>query len=510
MNKGNIFQYIKLLMIATLAIALMVALEGTATERLGSMAWLGSVAVCCMLVAALLCAMLRWIGKLTELKFTAALILISILLKMLWVGLVPNELVSDFAIYHELAEALAAGNGYTITGGVGREDIQLYLGGVRVLPYATAFRAPGTALWGGFLYKIFGVTPLVFKISNIILGTLSVILLYRIFRGVFAERVVRAGAMMYAISPSVNMASNLFCSEVLFSVLILSAGYAVAKSREYRFRWWAAAFCGLMAAGAVLVRPMLGPVLLAVVIAFVMADDWETAARKLLVLGLFFGIGLAPWTLRNWRAFHRFIPVCTDEGISLALNSKRNVPNEFKTMEWTSNLKNWEEIPSEFDKSERGYAIGTNNIRLMLQGGPAHVVKAVAMGFRDIFKDDHEILFWAQRRSWFTARHVGAAQLFSAKATFVWQALIASFYLVMLATALFGATAVHPKEFARPGGLLFLGLILVIFTATHVAFKGQTRYHFVMIPVLSMLSARGVGEIIRRKYFAATLRGRGA
>ena len=48
-------------------------------------------------------------------------------LRIGWLWAVPTEQVSDFAIYHELAAALARGQGYVITGPVGVEDLKYYI-----------------------------------------------------------------------------------------------------------------------------------------------------------------------------------------------------------------------------------------------------------------------------------------------------------------------------------------------------------------------------------------------
>jgi len=67
---------------------------------------------------------------------------VALILRSLWTFSVHNELVSDFAIYHELAQALTSGQGYTLTGPVAAEDFTLYLGTDKRFPYPTAHRAP--------------------------------------------------------------------------------------------------------------------------------------------------------------------------------------------------------------------------------------------------------------------------------------------------------------------------------------------------------------------------------
>ncbi len=91
----------------------------------------------------------------------------ALMLRIFWVCAVSNEQVTDFAIYHELAQAVLSGKGYALTGPVGAEDLELYLGTDKHLPYTTAYRAARNyVFWAVGLFALFGDHVFVFKDSQ--------------------------------------------------------------------------------------------------------------------------------------------------------------------------------------------------------------------------------------------------------------------------------------------------------------------------------------------------------
>lgn len=192
--------------------------------------------------------------------FIIFIIFISLIPRLTWVLSIPNHQVSDFAIYHELSKALVEGKGYTLTGPVGQEDIDLYLGKSIKLPYTTAHRSPGTAFWGAAIYKLFGENQFYFKISNVILGTGISLLIFFILSSSGLMIAARIASTFWAIYPSGIFATNLFCSEILFTFFLLLTALLLSSKTYIK-----TSISGVTAACSALIRSLWLPITASVV-----------------------------------------------------------------------------------------------------------------------------------------------------------------------------------------------------------------------------------------------------
>ena len=127
--------------------------------------------------------------------------------------------------------------------------------------------------------------------------------------------------------------------EVFFTAAALD--FALAALQQSDLLLWAV--CGGFCAGAILLRPDGGLLLIAILLYL----SWNimfrkpsmaltTSRRKLIQAGLLVTIisllPLVPWTLRNWRTFHRFEPLAPRYA---------NEENEFVPMGFNRWVKTW-------------------------------------------------------------------------------------------------------------------------------------------------------------------------
>ena len=180
----------------------------------------------------------------------------------------------------------------------------------------TAYRPPVTpAIWAVF-FAVFGHRFDVIRLADIFYGTASVLLLFLIGRRMFNARVGLIAAAMMAVWPSALFLTGLWTEtlyvmlELLFVWLCLRAG-----DRPTLARFVAA---GLCAGVATLTRPNL-------LILLPLLPFWSAVVfrrdRRALVMSLAVPVAavavIAPWTYRNYRVFHKFIPVSTLSGTNL-------------------------------------------------------------------------------------------------------------------------------------------------------------------------------------------------
>ena len=202
-----------------------------------------------------------------------------------------------------LAVALALGG----SGALNQPDTYSYLEPGRNLLLHGSFveaglpdiaRTPGYAL---FLALLSLAGPIAAALAQVILSVLSVVLVWRLARAVFADgRIALVAAWIFAFEPLSVIYSILLLSETLFLVLfLLSLAGLVEFLRCRRLRGLAAA--GLWLAAATFVRPVTYylPIALAVglflVLAHVPGLRWKAPA-VLLVSVLPW---LAAWQIRN-------------------------------------------------------------------------------------------------------------------------------------------------------------------------------------------------------------------
>jgi 4-amino-4-deoxy-L-arabinose transferase-like glycosyltransferase len=480
------------LVVFTAAIALVSLSAAVALHS--SASWFVGVGLVILAAGFLVYGFSRVLARRSERTFLLLLLAAALVPRIAWVAAVRNEQVSDFAIYHELGLALVSGRGYAVTGPVGVEDIDLYIGGPRALPYTTAFRAPGVSLWSAALYEVFGTSSFVARAANVALGAAAPLLLFLLLRRSMLAEVARPASLAAALYPTSIMATNLVGTEILFSLLLLAAAWMLERSDAGRatashsrsWLWLAAA--GLTAGAAALVRSMLLPLAASFALALGLRHGVRRGGLRAAAVVFCMAVAVAPWTIRNWRVFGRFIPICTDEGMFLATHSAENVPERARTAEWKAAYRRWDALSDEAEKGKEGYALGRANFLAMLGGGPAHVAAVLVRGFRDTFGKDLEILFWTQRRSFLRAVHGSPERLFSPRLNYGLEILVTGCYLAVTMTAVAGALLVDPKRLAT-SGVLFLAITFLVFTAAHVSLSGQPRYHYWLMPFLITLSA---------------------
>lgn len=157
-----------------------------------------------------------------------------------------------------------------------------------------------------------------------------------------SERAARFTFLLAALCPftanytAAPLAETLSIFFVAVALDAAAAGFNALD--EERNAWAAWAWCGLAVACGILLRPDGGVLLIAIGL-YSLWRMWRRPAQRLRLLqavALLLAISLAPlvpWTLRNWRDFHRFMPLVPQSASD---------PNEF--------------VPDGFDKWVRTWS----------------------------------------------------------------------------------------------------------------------------------------------------------
>jgi 4-amino-4-deoxy-L-arabinose transferase-like glycosyltransferase len=251
---------------------------------------------------------ISWVG-------IAALALVAgaLALRIAYVDATPNYVLRHDAVdYDTHARSIAEGQGYSKTLAHGRP---------------TAFRPPGYPYFLGGVYKVLGVERApaprrlrVARIAQAFVGTAIVAL-----AGVLAAQLWGWGIGLVALAlsaiyvPLITVGGAVM-SEPLFDAFMLGSLVAAMHHRRspHRYRW--ALVAGFVAGLAILTRANAFVLLLPLAWAVWDGRPWRSRAAlgppaALVLVAL---LTLVPWTIRNARELHAFVPVSTQFGSALA------------------------------------------------------------------------------------------------------------------------------------------------------------------------------------------------
>lgn len=217
----------------------------------------------------------------------------------------PAEPVADAADYHQLATRLAEGQGYVNAAG-----------------QKTAWRPPAFPLFLASIYRVAGPRVSVAVSVQVVIGALTVLALVWFGALIIGWREAVIAGFVAAVYPGFVWLPRLLLSENLSLLLLLATLSATALYMKTRRAWWLAVVglvCGLntlVRGGNLLVLVVLCAAILFVAIRRRSPPLRQAAVGILLALAAFVAV-LAPWTVRNYRVFHSFVPVATQEGLTL-------------------------------------------------------------------------------------------------------------------------------------------------------------------------------------------------
>lgn len=193
----------------------------------------------------------------------------------------------------------------------------------------TAHLNPILPMFAGSLYRLFGIrsVPAELILATLSIGTalLSAALFYHIFGLLGGNRRARLTALaLFCLVPvNIQMESITFRIWEGAVAMALAAGtllLIIQADRAQRVSYRRITFTSLLAALLFFLSPALGLAL------YVCAIIW--AVRRLplarwpataAIATTALAIVLAPWTIRNYQAFHQFIPLRSNFGLELAL-----------------------------------------------------------------------------------------------------------------------------------------------------------------------------------------------
>lgn len=409
----------------------------------------------------------------------AAVVTGALAIRLIFVLLVWPMPVSDFGWYFSHATAIAQGHGYSTNG------------------FPTAYWPAG---WPFFLageIALFGKSPLAIEIIQALLNALTVGVVYVMARRVAGTATATAAASAYAVLPSAIEWSSAMGSEPLYTLLWAVVVY-IWMSRSQNLGWLAVS--GLLLGAAALVRPgaLLSWVVLSAYL-LTLPGQRKRPARLLLAVATTVAcasIAIAPLAVRNYHAFHKFVAISNNGGVTFYLaNNPRPARHDLGGSPEEDEIQKLIDDPrTEAQGNELAAQLG---IKFMI-AHPLREAHLLASEVKGLYQGDHGVVP-------FTFGQIQSPPS-SAELTQLSAFNDAAYYLFMI-LAVFGlVVCCTDRKKADPSWRLLAGMILYN-TALFAVFGGNDRYRYPTMPFFAVFT--GVGIIVVLTYVRARITNRG-
>jgi 4-amino-4-deoxy-L-arabinose transferase-like glycosyltransferase len=342
----------------------------------------------------------------------------------------------------------------------------------RVQTGPTAWLAPVYPYLLAGVFKLVGIftykSLLIIHLLNILFSALTCWPVRSAGTTAFGKRVGIASAYLWAILPDGIFYPVIWVWDTALAGLCLTALFAATlKIRgSNRMSWWAG--YGALWSFSAMVNPAVLSVLpfLAVWAMWPLRQQLGYALKLASLSSLIFFAGIAPWAVRNYVVFHKFIPFRSNFGLELWLSNSPEVPDT-----WAGFLHPTED-PAEADKFVRMTEIPymeekQSEAFAFMRTHPRDTMRFFFRRFADNWLGiwDAPADLWKRMPAYM-------------RLTLVWNCL---FSLLSFAGALFAYRA--KTEAALPFASVML-MFPVIFYITHTS----GRYRYPMDPVMAILT----------------------
>jgi 4-amino-4-deoxy-L-arabinose transferase-like glycosyltransferase len=372
----------------------------------------------------------------------------------------PFRLLGDERYFARVATHIAAGKGHQLA------------------PWARAWRPPA------FSYVLAASLPKEIAASGdpaqslerfihvqLALGTALVAMVFLLGQALFDARTGLLAALIAATYPELVAYSHFLWSETLFAVLLVAGLVAVWYAEERASRLLAllggAAF-GLAALTREIAIPVAG-VCAAWGVATARQGDRRAALLRAAVMMVAMAVTILPWTIRNHRIFHRFIPVSTVGWYAIAESN-------------TLDQKDWlDPLPHRAIEFRRRYLAVRDELQMMelarLQAiqeirseQPSWIVKKLVRNVALLFQPDSYLAKKLRKNAYGTVERSRERAIL---------AVTSGSYSLVLLAAMLGALT-DPNRRRR----LLVGALLVTVIALHVVATSVTRFRLPWTPLL--------------------------
>ncbi|MDP9235781.1 MAG: glycosyltransferase family 39 protein [Chloroflexota bacterium] len=416
---------------------------------------------------------LREFARAVEARWLAAIVALGFALRLGWVLSVHSGLVQnvDMSWYFVTAKNLAEGYGMTarIVQPVGEVAGP---GGTQATLWP-----PGYSLTLGVVFKLFGASLTAGKMLNVVYGTLMIPLVFLLARRLFKGTVALVATALFAVYPANIFWSSVLFSDTVFTLPFLTATVLLVYAGPRPTRLQALGF-GLALGYAEIIRPPAIVVLGAAATYWLIRAESKRTVLKPVAIAL---AGICLWVVpvAIWNSVRtdKLKLVSENVGYNLRIGHAPYSTGRYTTPSdlWAASDPNTGALPSD-----------SLAIRRSVDYAVHHPVDEARLSVKKVFylyTTDSDAIIWASTEN----------------RTPIWGSFSTSEHMMDLAdvatyVALLLAIAAVPLTFSLRDERLLLWLLLAFWTAAHIVFFGEPRYHLPVLPIILTMSAVGIVE----------------
>jgi 4-amino-4-deoxy-L-arabinose transferase-like glycosyltransferase len=425
-------------------------------------------------------------GQLVTLTTVAVtgLFLLGLSLRLFWVFYADSFplLGGDQRWYFVVAVNLASGYGY-----VSNSNPSIIYGEIVGPGDPTAFWPPGYPIVLAGFWKVFPMTLDSAKVFHAVLGALTIPLVYGIGQKLFDRRTGLVAAGLFAVFPNAIIWTPLIISEHLFTFVFVAALWVLVVSGERsRAGWPALVAIGFLTGVAMLTRGQ-GAVLVPVVFVYwLLRFGWRSALRSTTLALVMAAAVIAPWTARNWVELHAFIPISTNTGTVLR---QGHSPDSTGTHAWPNEVIDgflpWQSLYDP-EWEVKGYREYTRRAISYAFTHPRQEFQLSRWKVYHLYRSDSELMAWLTTLDATPLKPDGLQDVLVPVLDYGYYAL------------LLGAAASVLLWFRGDANRSLLLSVFLFWTALHVVFTGEPRYHLPLIPIFCIAVAAGAWILMDR------------
>ena len=407
----------------------------------------------------------RWVTNPPAWMWLLAVLCLGGALRTVLIMFAPYLPCADFLVYHDAAVRMAD----TWTLGVPAYP-----------PGAESYRCffpPGQVFAMGIVYRLFNYNVLAVQMLNVVWMLMTIVGIWYIGRKMFGEWVGRTAALIVALLPSTIFGCMLLGAEVPETVWLVLGLCFYVGFMDTRESYAAAILCGICFAIGAYIRPTY--ILLPIPIGIHMLISWSNRRRALVsavLMGLATAAVILPWTYRNYCVTGGFVLMSSNGGGNLYSANNDEARGDYTHSAW---LYVYENSPDDLALQR----IGKQKAMEWIKSHPGRFMQLASIKFRRFWYTDKEIAWWALEQTHIDHPELGIPRFWRSQG----ETISAGFYTSCIILAAICVVRIRRYASENPRWMI-IPILCMYFSAIHMIFEAQSKYHFMLVPLICVLS----------------------
>jgi 4-amino-4-deoxy-L-arabinose transferase-like glycosyltransferase len=407
--------------------------------------------------------------------FVCICLLVSVAVRLLWLGVVRVGQISDWQWYYDRGVSIAAGHGYYVNG----------------IP--TSYWPVGYPAFLGGLFYLVGPHVLAGQLANIVEWVGGAFLTYLFVKKVFrAELAARLALLIVCFHPN-TIAYTTFLTADMFLAFLLLLGAVLFVYAEGR--WISFVMAGLVWGVATLTKPQSFAMPAIFILLFL--RDRKQILKAGVLLYAMVALAVVPWLARNERVLGKPV-IANNGGIVLMIG---NNPHSNGRQNWDPETQSLlgdlaADEDHMFDGREVERDARARDVAMTwIKHHPFRALALWPKKFKALYLSDVEGIYYALDVTGYLGpnRH----------GVYVGLRIIGEiYYLAML--ALFVASVPLIFKSGRPDYAAGL-IVCLYFTLVYMVFMGDPRYHFALVPWIAMYAGISAAYLLSSEHASLKL-----